>query len=229
MPAQESQRLCQCHKCTSKNRGGILVSASTFRIHQRKRSWDQAASGDLPKVEPNPPTLTPAGPRLQDDHTPPSASTSVFPPPSLQPERLEIQDIHYQILELSYDRPVNLDFLWNDRITNEQSSNPYIYRGVFNQAPYGLVNCPANALFLKHERQLHAWAQRLQELRHVSPEPNFQLHIQSVEKDVVNRLNCMFKWKQDIYRTKYLSLAPDSDAPSIIERPLIDTSKLTHS
>ncbi|KAJ2911826.1 hypothetical protein MD484_g8588, partial [Candolleomyces efflorescens] len=155
--------------------------------------------------------------------TNPAPLSSLSPLPILHAERLEIQTIRYRMLELSDSRPADLNFIRSSLITNGQALAPYVYQGVFNQAPYELIICPANSLFLSAETQLHAWAQRLRELRHVHADHNFQLHVQSVEKDVVKRLNALFKWKREIYITKYLSAA--SDNPVVVERPLVDTAR----
>ncbi|KAJ2921673.1 hypothetical protein H1R20_g15417, partial [Candolleomyces eurysporus] len=207
----------------------IVFSAQTYHVHQRKRPFEP--SSDIA----DPDSVPEVGPISCGDFSPaPSAihssTATAAPDPlhtSLIHDRLELQKIRYDFLARPFTRPLHLVFAGRpkDPIHPNDAGHRYVYKGIFNPAPYDLIDCPANALFLRQEAQMHEWMGQVRRLRQMhSDHPNFQLLCQSVEKDVTSGLNRMFQWKVEIYFEQHVSEGhpPLSSAPNA--RPVVETT-----
>lgn len=246
MALLHGQKLCLCDKCKNVSASGVWLSANTYRNHQDRRLVSQIQEDIVTFPHHDHDTaialldasLTPAPHPISfhpawidapfeeaDEENTPSHPAPHYTPTPIN-SRLEMQEIRYELLELDFKRPVDLEYTKEPRFrapTAEMSSSQaYCYDGLPNASPYDLTISPANALFLHQEFRLHNLMERLHKTKDNSTDPNFEIQRMSVEKGVRTALNQMFRWKREIWWEKHAG-APKPGRPLTI--PLIETSE----
>lgn len=133
--------------------------ATAFRVHEKKRVLDDAATEWEPSMFADGTGMTEE--LTMQTETQPSPSSLPQPSPSLIDERLELQNIRYPVM--SHTRSPVPTSSSSHRALQRLTPGSYVYTRQFNEWPYDLTNAPMNALFLQQERHLHLMAQRLAE------------------------------------------------------------------